>query len=148
MSRILLDENVAIKYKNDLLDLGNDVVHINDEAKGIPDKEVFQKAIAEDRILITGDDDFKDKNFKFRIAIVWITPKARLQNDIAKKIDWIISNIEKYNIDINKAFISIRKDEFLVEYRSKDGMFAKIKEKKIEFSKMKIKDKKTKNKKK
>lgn len=148
MSKILLDENVAIKYKNDLLNLGNDVVHINDEAKGIPDKEVFQKAIAEDRILITGDDDFKDKNFKFRIAIVWITPKARFQSDIAEKIDWIISNIEKYNININKAFISIRKDKFLVEYRNKDGVFAKIKEKEIEFSKMKIKDKKTKNKKK
>lgn len=139
MSKILLDENVAIKYKCDLLNLGNDVVHINDEAKGIPDNEVFKKAITEGRILITGDDDFKDKNFKFKTAIIWITPKARFQSDIPKKIDWIISNIEKHNIDINKAFIAIRKDKFFIEYKNKDGMFAKKKEKEIEFSKIKTK---------
>lgn len=79
MSKILLDENVAIKYKCDLLNLGNDVVHINDEAKGIPDNEVFKKAITEGRILITGDDDFKDKNFKFKTAIIWITPKQFME---------------------------------------------------------------------
>lgn len=146
MSKILLDENVAIKYKSDLLNLGNDVVHINDEAKGITDREVFQKAITEGRILITGDDDFKDKDFKFKAAVIWITPKARFQSDIPEKIDWIISNIEKHNIDINKAFISIRTDKFFVEYKNKDGMFARKKEKEIEFSKMKIKKKKkTKN---
>ena len=145
MEKILLDENVAIKYKGELIELGYDVIHINDEAKGIPDKEVFQKAKNENRILITGDDDFKDKNFKYNTAIIWITPKARFQNDISNKIDWIISNIDKHNIDINRAFISIRMDVFHIEYKTKDGVFAKIKEKDIEFSKMKKKKKSKKN---
>lgn len=145
MKSILLDENVAIKYKGELIELGYDVLHINDETKGIPDKEVFQKAKDEKRILITGDDDFKDKNFKYKTAIIWITPKARFQNDISNKIDWIISNINKYNIDINKAFISIRKDIFHIEYKNKDGVFAKLKERNIEFSKIKGKKKSKKN---
>lgn len=141
MNKILLDENIAIKYKGELVELGYDVLHINDEVKGISDKEVFQKAIDEERILITGDDDFKAKNFKYNVAIIWITPKARFQNDISKKIDWIISNIDKHNIDIKKSFISIRTDKFHIEHKNKDGVFAKIKEKDIEFSKMSNKKK-------
>ena len=137
----MLDENVAIKIKEDLIKKGYDVIHINDDSKGITDKEVFNKVKNENRILITGDDDFKNKIFKYNVPIIWITPKARFEKDLIRKIDWIIKNISNYNIDINKAFISIRKDKYCVEYKTKNGVFAKIKEREIEFEK--IKEKKT-----
>ena len=141
MKKLLLDENVAIKIKRELIQLGYDVFHINDYKKGIPDDEVFQKALQEQRLLITGDDDFKSLKFKYKIAIIWITPKARFCEDIVEKINWIIENIEKYNIDINKAFISISIDKFHIEYKKQKGIFSKITEKEIEFAKIKKKQK-------
>lgn len=145
MKKLLLDENVAIKIKGELIQLGYDVFHINDDKKGIPDEEVFKKALDEQRILITGDDDFKSSQFKYKTAIIWITPKSRFSEGIVEKIDWIIQNIKKYNIDINKAFISIRSDKFHIEYKKKNGIFSKIAEKEIEFTKIKKKRKSKKN---
>lgn len=145
MKKLLLDENVAIKIKGELIQLGYDVFHINDDKKGIPDEEVFKKALEEQRILITGDDDFKSSKFKYKTAIIWITPKSRFCEGIVEKIDWIIENIEKYNIDINKAFISVRSDKFHIEYRKKNGIFSKTAEKEIEFTKIKKKRKSKKN---
>lgn len=143
MKKILLDENVAIKIKGELIQLGYDVCHINDYKTGIPDEEVFDKALKEQRILITGDDDFKASKFKYNIAIIWITPKARLCKDISEKISWMIENINKYNIDLSKAFISVKSDKFHIQYKKKSGIFSKTLEKEIEFSK--IKKKKVKN---
>lgn len=140
MRKLLLDENVAIKIKEGLLKKGYDVIHINDEEKGITDNEVFCKAKTEERILITGDDDFKANNFKYNIAIIWITPKARFEKNLVQKIDWIIKNIENYNIDINKAFVRIRVDKFFVEYKTKNGVLAKVKEREIEFTKLNKKE--------
>ena len=137
MIKVLIDENVAIRIKDELLKKEYDVVHINDGNKGITDKEVFNKTKSEGRILITGDDDFKASGFKYNVAIIWITPSARFEKDISTKIDWIINNISNYNIEINKAFISIRKDKFFIEYKTKNGILAKVKEREIDFSKMK-----------
>lgn len=130
MKKILLDENIAIKIKEGLLKKGYDVIHINDEEKGITDNEVFDKAKTEERILITGDDDFKAKNFKYNIAIIWITPKARFEKNLIQKIDWIIRNIKNYNIDMRKAFVSIKTNNFFIEYKSKHGVLEKVKEEK------------------
>lgn len=140
MKKILLDENIAIKIKEGLLKKGYDVIHINDEEKGITDNEVFDKAKTEERILITGDDDFKAKNFKYNIAIIWITPKARFEKNLIQKIDWIIRNIKNYNIDMRKAFVSIKTNNFFIEYKSKHGVLEKVKEREIEFSKIKGKE--------
>lgn len=138
--KLLLDENVANRIKEGLIKLGiKDVVHINEKAKGISDEEVFQLAQKEKRIIITGDDDFKEKNFKFQTTIIWLTPKARYENNICEKIKWILENAEKRRVKIEKAFITIRKDKYSIEYKKKDGIFGKIKKMDIDFDKIKIK---------
>lgn len=138
--RLLLDENVANRIKEGLIKLGiKEVIHINEKAKGISDDEVFQLAQKEKRIIITGDDDFKAENFKFQTPIVWITPKARYENDVCKKIKWILENVEKHGVKIEKAFITIRKDKYSIEYKNKDGIFGKIKKLDISFNKIKEK---------
>ena len=136
MIKLLLDENVAFKMKEDLIKLGfEDIKHINDFGKGLKDQEVFIIAKDENRILISGDDDFKKKEFKNKSGIIWMTPKARYDKDIARKIAWIIKNIKNYKIDIYSAFISIKKDQYYIYYKS--GMRNKAKEKEIAFSKIK-----------
>lgn len=136
--KLLLDENIANKIKEGLIRLGfKDTIHINNIAKGISDKEVFELAKKDERIIITGDDDFKANNFKHQIPIIWITPKARYEKDICYKIKWILDNIEKHNINLKRAFISIRKNMYSIEYKNKDKVFAKIKKIDISFNKIK-----------
>ena len=145
--KLLLDENVPNRIKEGLTVLGfKDIVHINDIAKGIPDNEVFELAKKEERIIITGDDDFKANNFKYSIPIVWITPKARCEKNICNRINLILNDVERRGVKISKAFISIRKDKYLVEYKNKDGVFGKIKKIEISFDSIKTKKEKSKKK--
>lgn len=139
-TKLLLDENVSNKIKDSLIKLGTyEIKHINDVGKGITDREVFELAQREKRILITGDDDFKDNNFKYKIPIIWITPKARVNNYISIQIDWILENIKNYNIIIERAFITIKPNEYCIEYKNKTGVFGKIQTRKIGFEKVKLK---------
>ena len=136
MTKLLLDENVALKMKQDLIKLGfENVKHINDFGKGLKDEYVFNIAKDENRILISGDDDFKKKEFKNKCGIIWMTPKARFDKDIVKKIVWILENIKNYNINIYSAFISIKRDQYYIYY--KQGINKKLKEKEISFNKIK-----------
>lgn len=136
--KLLLDENVANKIKEGLMTLGiEDIKHINDIRKGITDAEVFEIAQKENRIIITGDDDFKGQQYKYKAPIMWITPKARFLNNVCPLIKWILENTKKYNINLNRAFITLKADKYFVEYKNKDGIFGKIKIKEISFEKTK-----------
>lgn len=137
MIKLLIDENVAIRVKTSLVERGyNDTKHINDIRKGLTDDEVFEIATKEERILISGDDDFKDEKFKYNCGIIWITPKAKINVEEAiNRICWILKNITNFNIDINTAFIAVTKDSYLISY--KKGMNRKITEKEIRYSKIK-----------
>ncbi len=56
-----------------LRELQHDVVSVYHEARGLDDDRVLQRAIAEDRILITNDKDFGEMIFregKFHQGIV------------------------------------------------------------------------------
>lgn len=137
--KLLLDENVPNKIKTSLIKLGmKETIHINDIDKGIPDKEVFELAQKEQRIIITGDDDFKAEHFKYKIPIIWITPKERQNGNVPQLIKWILDNFNNYNIKIEYAFISIRKDKYVIEYKNKSGVFGKIKTKEISYKNIKI----------
>lgn len=137
MIKILVDENVAIKVKNGLVDRGyTDTKHINDIQKGLPDDIVFKIATEEERVLISGDDDFKDETFKYNCGIIWITPKAKIYvKDSIDKICWILDKINDYNINIHKAFISITRNSYVILY--KKGMNNKLTEKEIKYNKIK-----------
>ena len=140
--KLLLDENIANKIKERLIELGlEDIKHINEIKKGLTDQEVFELAKKEDRIIITGDDDFKTNKFKYRIPMIWITPKARYEDDICNKIKWILENAEKHSVNMKNAFVCIRKDMYFIEYKNKDGVFGKIKELEIKFEKIQKKNK-------
>lgn len=136
MIKLLIDENVALSIRDRLKEKGyTDTIHIDDIKKGIPDKEVFEIAQKESRIIISGDDDFKAKDFKYNCGIIWFTASARIHIDIVEKITWILEHISNYNIDLYTSFISIKRDSYRIYY--KQGMKKKIKEKEIMFGKIK-----------
>lgn len=136
MIKFLIDENVALSIRDKLIEKGyTDTIHIDDIKKGIPDKEVFDIAQKESRIIISGDDDFKAKNFKYNCGIIWFTTSARLNIDIVEKIVWIIEHIDNYNIDLYTSFIYIKRFSYYMYY--KKGMNKKIKQKEILYNTIK-----------
>ena len=62
--RFLVDECTGSTVARWLRDQGYEVFSVYDEARGISDDEVLQKALNENWILITNDKDFGDKIFR------------------------------------------------------------------------------------
>ena len=59
--RLLCDMGVSMKVVQWLRDRGHDCVHLRDEGlQRLPNGEIFARAIAEDRVVVTFDLDFGD----------------------------------------------------------------------------------------
>jgi hypothetical protein len=61
---ILADENVRRDLINTLRAAGHDVVWIADVDKSAPDEDVFDRAVSENRLLLTSDLDFSDMVYR------------------------------------------------------------------------------------
>ena len=59
--RFLVDESTGPHVARWLRHEGHDVFSVYDEARGIGDDEIIQKAFIENRILITNDKGFGEK---------------------------------------------------------------------------------------
>jgi predicted nuclease of predicted toxin-antitoxin system len=62
--RFLVDEFTGSTVARWLRDQGYEVFSVYDEARGISDDDVLQKAFIENWILVTNDKDFGDKIFR------------------------------------------------------------------------------------
>jgi len=62
--KCVADENVDSSIVRALRDSGHDVWYVAEEAVGIEDEEVLQKAAGENALLLTGDKDFGDLVFR------------------------------------------------------------------------------------
>ena len=64
--RFLIDECTGPIVARWLRDQGHDVFSIYEQARGMHDDEIVEKAYKEDRILITNDKDFGEKIYRDR----------------------------------------------------------------------------------
>src|SRR5436305_1543330 len=64
--RFLVDECTGPKVAEWLREQSHDVFSVYDEARGLEDDDIIQKAFAENRILITNDKDFGEKVYRER----------------------------------------------------------------------------------
>ena len=62
--RFLVDECTGPAVARWLREQSHDVFSVFEEARGATDDDVFQRAAAEDRILITNDKDFGEKVYR------------------------------------------------------------------------------------
>ena len=59
--RFLADMGVAMRVVESLRDEGHDVLHLREQGlQRLPDEQIFRKAIAEDRTVLTFDLDFAE----------------------------------------------------------------------------------------
>lgn len=62
--RFVVDECVGPKVAAWLRGEGHDVLSIYDEARGLPDDDVLELAVAQQRILVTADKGFGEKVYR------------------------------------------------------------------------------------
>ncbi len=104
--KFLLDENIPISFKKKLIENGYDVEHINDNKKGVKDKNVFEYAVKNKKCIITYDCDFN--NFK-ELKHYGIIKIEQITDDHQNKLLEII-NEEKEN-GFEDIYIHITKNK-------------------------------------
>ena len=62
--RFIVDECVGPMVADYLRHQGHDVFSVYEQARGIDDDEVIDRALAENRIIVTNDKDFGEKYFE------------------------------------------------------------------------------------
>jgi predicted nuclease of predicted toxin-antitoxin system len=105
--RFLVDECTGPKVAAWLKTQGHEVYSVYDEARGMTDTEILDKANREDWILITNDKDFGEKVFRERVThqgIIFL----RLQDErAANKIDALRKVLDGYSAQLSKSFVVV-----------------------------------------
>ena len=63
--QFLANENFPLDAVEAIRNLGHDVAWVRADAPGSKDRDILQRAVVEDRILLTFDKDFGDLAFQF-----------------------------------------------------------------------------------
>jgi predicted nuclease of predicted toxin-antitoxin system len=88
-------------------DRGHEVFSVYEEARGIDDEEIVQKAFVENWILITSDKDFGDKVYREQRPHRGII-LLRLGNErSANKINTLQRLLETYSEQLSDSFIVV-----------------------------------------
>lgn len=84
---------------------GYDTVYIGDVSPGISDSLVLQKAVQENRILITNDKDFGEMVFKHRMKHVGILLLRLFDEKASAKIRLIEIVLKSHSHDLPMNFV-------------------------------------------
>ena len=105
--RFLVDESTGPAVARWLRGQGHTVFSVHDEARGIDDDDVIQKAFAEDWILITNDKDFGEKVYRERRPHKGVV-LLRLDDERAtSKIDTLRRLLERYSGQLAGDFVVV-----------------------------------------
>jgi predicted nuclease of predicted toxin-antitoxin system len=101
----LVDENTGVVVSRWLRSLGHEVFSVYEEARGIDDDTILQKAFDENWILITSDKDFGEKVYRERQphrGIIFL----RLEDErSANKVAVLQSLLENYSDQVAENFV-------------------------------------------
>ncbi|MBK1988720.1 DUF5615 family PIN-like protein [Sphaerospermopsis aphanizomenoides BCCUSP55] len=105
--RFLVDENTGVTVARWLREKGHEVFSVYEQARGIDDDIIIQKAFDENWILITSDKDFGDKvyrdQFPHRGVIL-----LRLENErSANKIYVLQQVLQQYIEQLVDSFVVV-----------------------------------------
>lgn len=94
--RFLVDECTGSGVANWLRDRAHQVYSVYDEARGISDNDVLQKAFNENWILITNDKDFGDKIYREACSHQGVIFMRLEDERTANKIETLRRLLENY----------------------------------------------------
>ena len=105
--RFLVDESTGVVVANWLREQGYEVFSVYEEARGLDDDSIIQKAFTESWILITNDKDFGDKVYRERYPHKGVI-LLRLQNERA------INKVKTLQQLLNSRYREQLADNFVV----------------------------------
>src|SRR4051794_29291914 len=85
--RFLVDECAGPSVARWLASQGHDVFSVFDSARGISDVEILERALADERIVVTNDKDFGEHVFRLRRHHAGIILLRLADNKSAKMIE-------------------------------------------------------------
>jgi len=115
---LLTDENINTEIVQHLRKIGFDVFDIKEENLiGISDREILQKSLVQNRVIVTQDSDFGTliftENISF-VGIVYLRPGHFRSSFHIQTIDTII----KENIEVDQPFLVVaEKKELKINIR-------------------------------
>lgn len=112
--RFLVDECTGPKVALWLRDQGHDVFSVYDEARGIDDGTILDKAFSENWILITNDRDFGERVFREHCPHRGVVFLRLLDERPAAKIEVIRKLLENYADQLTDRFAVVT--EFQVRF--------------------------------
>lgn len=105
--RFLVDESTGPAIAQWLRQQGHEVFSVYDEARGVDDAIVIQKAFAENRILLTNDKDFGEKIYRERYPHRGVI-LLRLEDERAPiKIETLKRLLEGYSDRLTEQFVVV-----------------------------------------
>ncbi len=105
--RFLVDESTGPWVAQWLRERGDEVFSVFEQARGMEDDDIIQKAFAENWVLITNDKDFGDKIFRDRKPHKGII-LLRLDDERAiMKIDVLGKLLEQYAGEVESRFVTV-----------------------------------------
>ena len=109
--RFLIDECTGPAVADWLRDRGYDAFSIYDQSRGLDDDAILEKALLENRILITNDKDFGEKIFRDNALHKGVI-LLRLEDERAnRKITAIQRLIETYPTQLEDNFTVVTEDK-------------------------------------
>lgn len=114
--KILVDENIPATTVTELREQGHDVMDIrgtNDQ--GMPDQELWQKAIEQKRLLITTDKGFSEHREDRHYGILIIRLKQPSRVKIHQRV---IQALKRYTTDQWPGLMVVMRDTFQSTWKS------------------------------
>lgn len=108
--RFLVDECTGPAVARWLRDRGFEVFSVYDEARGLSDEAVLEKAFNEIWILVTNDKDFGNKVFRERRPHRGVIFMRLDDERVAKKIETLRRLLEEYRDRLADRFVVVTED--------------------------------------
>ncbi|MBD2693800.1 DUF5615 family PIN-like protein [Anabaena catenula] len=109
--RFLVDENTGVAVARWLREQGHEVFSVYEQARGIDDSTIIQKAFDENWILITSDKDFGDKVYRDQCPHRGVI-LLRLENERSgNKINILQQVFEKYMEQLTDSFVVVTESQ-------------------------------------
>jgi predicted nuclease of predicted toxin-antitoxin system len=105
--RFLVDESTGPIVARWLQDQGHEVFSIYEEARGMDDEKIIQKAYDENWILITNDKDFGEKVYREQFPHRGVVLLRLKDERVVVKIETLVKLIGQYAAQLSDSFVVV-----------------------------------------
>lgn len=106
--RLLFDENLSPRLVRDLAEAFPNSAHVRDLGlRSAPDEDIWRRAAADGFIIVTKDDDFRQRSFLYGFPpkVIWLHVGNCRREDCAEVLRRSVTAIEAFDADTLSALL-------------------------------------------